>query len=114
MCIRDRLKAIFTDKYMLLIYAYFLIYTAGSSIKNISLPYFCNYVLGTYNDGITQTMVSAIGGIPMGIGIFAVWPLAKMCIRDRSDSDPALQNAGKYLLPVCGQRKIPGRPDRRR
>ena len=72
-----QLKAIFTDKYMLLIYAYFLIYTAGSCIKNISLVYFCNYVLGSYNDGITQTMVSAIGGIPMGIGIFAVWPLAK-------------------------------------
>lgn len=72
-----QLKAIFTDKYMLLIYAYFLIYTAGSSIKNISLVYFCNYVLGTYNDGFTQTMLSVIGGIPMGIGIFAVWPLAK-------------------------------------
>lgn len=72
-----QLKAIFSDKYMLLIYVYFLIYTAGSCIKNISLVYFCNYVLGTYNDGITQTMVSAIGGIPMGIGIFAVWPLAK-------------------------------------
>ena len=72
-----QLKAIFTDKYMLLIYAYFLIYTAGSTIKNISLVYFCNYVLGSYNDGITQTMISVIGGIPMGIGIFAVWPLAK-------------------------------------
>ena len=72
-----QLKAIFTDKYMLLIYAYFLIYTTGSTIKNISLVYFCNYVLGTYNDGVTQTMISVIGGIPMGIGIFAVWPLAK-------------------------------------
>lgn len=72
-----QLKAIFTDKYMLLIYIYFLIYTAGSCIKNISLVYFCNYVLGAYNDGITQTMVSAIGGIPMGLGIFLVWPLAK-------------------------------------
>ena len=72
-----QLKAIFTDRYMLLIYAYFLIYTAGSSIKNISLVYFCNYVLGTYNDGFTQTMLSVIGGIPMGIGIFAVWPLAQ-------------------------------------
>ena len=72
-----QLKAIFTDKYMLLIYAYFLIYTAGSSIKNISLVYFCNYILGTYNDGFTQTLLSVIGGIPMGIGIFAVWPLAK-------------------------------------
>ena len=72
-----QLKAIFTDKYMLLIYAYFLIYTMGSSIKNLSLVYFCNYVLGSYNDGVTQTMLSVIGGIPMGLGIFAVWPLAK-------------------------------------
>lgn len=72
-----QMKAIFTDKYMLIIYAYFFIYTAAGTIKNISLVYFCNYVLGTYNDGITQTLVSVIGGIPMGIGIFAVWPLAK-------------------------------------
>jgi putative transporter len=72
-----QLKAIFTDKQMLLIYAFFLIYTTGVCIKNVSLVYFCNYVLGTYNDGFTQTMLSVIGGIPMGIGIFAVWPLAK-------------------------------------
>ena len=71
------MKTIFSDKYMVIIYVYFLVYTLGSSIKNISLPYFCNYVLGTYNDGITQTLLSVIGGIPMGIGIFAVWPLAK-------------------------------------
>ena len=72
-----QVKTIFSDKYMILIYVYFLIYTVGSSVKNIALPYFCNYVLGTYNDGITQTLISVIGGIPMGIGIFAVWPLAK-------------------------------------
>lgn len=72
-----QLKIIFTDKYMLLIFGYFLIWTIGTSMKNLGLVYFCNYVLGTYNDGITQTLVSVIGGIPMGIGIFAVWPLAK-------------------------------------
>ena len=74
---KEQLKVIFTDKYMLIIYAYFLIYTIGTSFKNLGLVYFCNYVLGTYNDGITQTLVSVLGGIPMGIGIFAVWPLAK-------------------------------------
>ncbi len=73
----QQLRTIFTDKYMLIIYVYFLIYTFGTSIKNLSLVYFCNYVLGTYNDGVTQTLISVIGGIPMGIGIFAVWPLAK-------------------------------------
>ena len=74
---KEQLKVLFTDKYMLIIYTYFLIYTIGTSFKNLGLVYFCNYVLGTYNDGITQTLVSVLGGIPMGIGIFAVWPLAK-------------------------------------
>lgn len=75
--LKEQMKIIFTDKYMLLMYAYFLIYTVGGMFKNLALVYYCNYVLGTYNDGVTQMMVSVIGGIPMGIGIFAVWPLAK-------------------------------------
>lgn len=77
MSLREQMKIIFTDKYMVLVYIYFLIYTIGSSMKNLGLVYFCNYVLGTYNDGSTQTMISVIGGIPMGLGIFLVWPIAK-------------------------------------
>ena len=73
----EQIKLLFTDKYMVLMYAYFLIYTTGTTLKNLGLVYYCNYVLGTYNDGVTQMLVSVIGGIPMGIGIFAVWPLAK-------------------------------------
>lgn len=72
-----QLKALFTDRYFIFLCLYFLINTIASVFKNSSLVYYCNYVLGTYNDGVTQTMVSVIGGIPMGIGIFAVWPLAK-------------------------------------
>lgn len=74
---KEQLKAVFTDKYMVIIFIYFLVYMCASSMKNLGLVYYCNYVLGTYNDGTTQMLVSVIGGIPMGIGIFAVWPLAK-------------------------------------
>ncbi len=74
---REQMRLLFTDKYMLIIYGYFLVTTIGTTIKNLGLVYYCNYVLGTYNDGVTQMLVSVIGGIPMGIGIFAVWPLAK-------------------------------------
>lgn len=72
-----QLKIVLSDKYLLIIFGYFLISTLGSCLKNIGLVYYCNYVLGTYNDGITQMLVSVIGGVPMGIGIFLVWPLAK-------------------------------------
>ena len=74
---KTQLKIVFSDKYFLIVIAYFLIYTFGSTMKNLGLVYYCNWVLGTYNDGITQMLVSVIGGVPMGIGIFAVWPLAK-------------------------------------
>ena len=73
----QQLRLLFTDRYMVLMYVYFFVYTVGTTLKNLGLVYYCNYVLGTYNDGITQMLVSVIGGIPMGIGIFAVWPLAK-------------------------------------
>ncbi len=75
--IREQLQAVLHDPFWLLIIAYYVVSTIGVSFKNASLVYYCNYVLGTYNDGITQTLVSVIGGVPMGIGIFAVWPLAK-------------------------------------
>ena len=74
---KKQMKAIFTEKYWLIIMVYFFIYTVATNLKNTSLIYYCNYVLGSYNDGVTQTFVSVIGGIPMGLGIFLVWPLAK-------------------------------------
>lgn len=75
--IREQLKAVLHDKYWVVIMLYDVVYILGTNCKNLALVYYCNYVLGSYNDGITQMLVSVIGGIPMGIGIFAVWPLAK-------------------------------------
>lgn len=45
------------------------------NIQNSSLIYYCNWVLGTYTDGVTQTIVSAIGNAPLGFGILLMWPL---------------------------------------
>ncbi len=75
--IKKQFMSVIKDKYWVVLILYLVFYHLGSNVKNLSLIYYCNYVLGTYNDGITQTLVSVIGGIPMGIGMFAVWPLAK-------------------------------------
>lgn len=99
---KNLLKAIFTDKYMVLILLYFLIYTVGAQFKNLGLVYFCNYVLGTYNDGKTQTMLSVIGGIPMGLGIFFVWPLAKKFgKRNLTLAGFVLYSLGSALCWIC-------------
>ncbi len=75
--VAQQIKAMVTEKYWVLIMSFYLIYNLCHMLKNISLPYYCNWVLGTYSDGITQTMVSALGGLPMGIGMLIIWPLAK-------------------------------------
>ena len=37
-----QLKIILTDKYMIVMFVYFLIYTFGSSLKNVGLVYYCD------------------------------------------------------------------------
>ena len=41
-----QLKSIIQDKYWVCLFLYLIIYHLGSNIKNISLIYYCNYVLG--------------------------------------------------------------------
>ncbi len=74
---KAQMRAVFRDPSWLIFMGFFLLYNFGVQLKNLALVYYCNYVLGSYNDGVTQMLVSVIGGVPMGIGIFAVWPLAK-------------------------------------
>ncbi len=74
---REQIRTVMGDRYWVILMLYLFIYTLSLNFKNLSLLYFCNYVLGSYNDGITLTLINVIGGVPMGLGIFAVWPVAK-------------------------------------
>lgn len=72
-----QLKACFSSKYWVLFMVAFLVNQICSNMQNTSLIYYCNWVLGTYNDGVTQTIASAIGNAPLGFGILIMWPLVK-------------------------------------
>lgn len=73
--VKEQLKVCMKDKYWVMFMATLIIIQIVSYIQNISLIYYCNWVLGTYNDGFTQTIVSAIGNAPLGFGILIMWPL---------------------------------------
>ena len=74
---REQLKICFGSRYWVLMILFMFLYNMMANMMTISLPYFCNWVLGTYNDGITQTMLSAVGKAPLGFGVFLLWPLVK-------------------------------------
>ena len=74
--VKKQLKALVTNKYWLIVMIYYFIFQFVGTMQNSTVVYFCNYVLGTYNDGYTQTVLNLVSGIPMMIGMFFVWPLA--------------------------------------
>ena len=75
--ISQQLKACLSSRYWVLIIITQIIIQIVTNIQNTSLIYYCNWVLGTYNDGSTQTIVSAVGNAPLGFGILLMWPLVK-------------------------------------
>ena len=75
--VSGQLRACLTDRYWVIIIITQIIIQIVTDIQNTSLIYYCNWVLGTYNDGTTQTIVSAVGNAPLGFGILLMWPLVK-------------------------------------
>lgn len=72
----QQIRGVVTDHYWWIIIIYYLLFGVSGGIKNLSMSYYCDYVVGSYQDGITQTVLAVVSGLPMALGIFFVWPLA--------------------------------------
>ncbi len=75
---KEKLKACVSSKNWWILVVFWLLYWVGQLTRSNAITYYANWVLGkSYADGITQMLLNVIGGLPMGIGIFLVWPLSK-------------------------------------
>ena len=72
-----QMKQCFTDKYMVLVLVIYAVIQFATILRNTSLLYYCNYILGSYNDGVTPTVLQVVGGLPMGLGMVIIIPLTK-------------------------------------
>ena len=70
-----QLKALFTNKYWTLIMLFFFVFQFVGTMQNFSMAYYCNYILGTYQDGFTQSVLGIVTGIPYAAAVLFVWPL---------------------------------------
>ena len=72
-----QIKTCFSDKYWLYYFAILFFYQLGQNIYSVAINFYANYTMGTYNDGITLTLLNSIGQFPLGLGVFLLWPLAR-------------------------------------
>lgn len=104
----EQLRVCFSSPYWLLMILFVFLFQIMSNIMTVSLPYFCNWVLGTYNDGTTQMILSAVGKAPLGFGVFLLWPLVKKFGKRRvmivgflmAAAAEALCWAGAHSMPI--------------
>jgi GPH family glycoside/pentoside/hexuronide:cation symporter len=75
--IREQISGCMKSRYWLIIIGITIVYWVYNNIQVTGIIYYCNWVLGTYNDGKTQTLFNVIGQFPLGLGILALWPLTK-------------------------------------
>ena len=74
---REQMTACVKNRYWIIYVVFFFVWQMYNVWMSASLVYYCNWVLGTYNDGFTQTIINAVGQAPLGLGVFLLWPIAK-------------------------------------
>ena len=72
-----QMKACISNRYWVIMMSFFIVSILTATLQGLSMLYYSNWVLGTYNDGITITLINAIGNAPLGFGILIAWPLCK-------------------------------------
>ena len=73
----EQLKGCFNSKYWIVIMGIIIVYQLYNNFQVTSGLYYANWVLGTYNDGITFTIMNAVGQAPLGLGVIILWPLVR-------------------------------------
>lgn len=73
----EQIKGCLASKYWIIIMLVAVIYQLYNNFQATSIIYYSNWVVGSYNDGITLTLLNVVGQFPLGIGVLFLWPIVK-------------------------------------
>ncbi len=81
--VKKQLKSVVNDKFWWIIIIFYLLFQFSGAIKNLSMVYFCEEIIDNSfwgievgASGLTQTLLSILGAVPMAIASVLVWPLS--------------------------------------
>lgn len=93
--LKQQLICCLKSRKWVILMAYLIILQLANALFSASTFYYCNWVLGSYNDGITQALFYAVGQAPLGIGIVLCNPICKKLGRTNA-------MAGGFLVAMAG------------
>lgn len=74
---KEQLKCCFKSRYWILVMVYVIVIGLVNALSSAAIFYYCNWVLGSYNDGFTQALFYGLGNAPLGLGIFLCGPICR-------------------------------------
>jgi GPH family glycoside/pentoside/hexuronide:cation symporter len=93
--LKEQLRLCMKSKVWVALMVYLILNHTVGLLANYSTFYYCNWVLGSYNDGRTQALYYTIGNAPLGLGMIFCRPICKKLGRRNA-------MAGGFLLAAMG------------
>ncbi len=75
--LKDQIRGCLSSKYWVMIMVAMAVYQVYNNLQVTANVYYANWVLGTYNDGTTLSLMNIIGQAMLGPGVLILWPLVR-------------------------------------
>lgn len=105
--LKEQLLCCIKSRSWIIIMIYMLVMQLFSALSSSSIFYYCNWVLGSYNDGFTQALYYGLGNAPLGLGVFLCRPICRKLGRRNAMMYGFLLAAVGCLLCVGSPRSLP-------
>ena len=73
----EQLRCCVKSRSWVVLMVYLIVLNLVNQLFSTATFYYCNWVLGSYNDGHTQALFYALGQAPLGIGVLLCNPICK-------------------------------------
>ena len=105
--LREQMRCCLKSRNWIVLMIYLIVINIVNALFSAGTFYYCNWVLGSYNDGFTQALFYALGQAPLGIGILLCNPLAKKIGKRNSIMLGMVFSTGGVLLCLVNPRSLP-------
>ena len=82
--LREQFKCCMKSRRWVILMLYLILIQTVNAMFSAGTFYYCNWVLGSYNDGYTQALFYALGQAPLGIGIVLCRPVCNKLGKEKA------------------------------
>lgn len=106
--LKDQIHGCLSSKYWVIIMLVMVVYWVCNAISVNAMLYYANWVVGTYNDGTTLSLLNIIGQALLGPGVLLIWPMVKKLGKQKTYVICGIVAVAGGILGLLNAQSLPG------